>query len=114
MKTSVLVALIAGFPPTLAAILGYLANSRSLRRAVGEPAIPLSAVVDRLEVKLDHVDRNVTGIGERIARLEGAGDSTRAEHRFQSLFRELREATERLTRLEPLKPRPPRWREESH
>src|SRR5919106_4681683 len=37
MSEHVLTALIAATPPTVAAVLGYLANRRSLRRSVGTP-----------------------------------------------------------------------------
>jgi hypothetical protein len=49
VKGAVIVAAIAAFPSTLAAVLGYLANNRSLRRTVGEPeGMPLARMVERL------------------------------------------------------------------
>jgi hypothetical protein len=76
------VALIAAVPPSAAAVLGYLANRRSLRRSVGvRPGIPLSRVlervetkVDRIEDKLDRLAEGQTAVRERLARLEGEGD----------------------------------------
>lgn len=73
MRAGIVIALIAAFPPTLAAILGYLANSRSIRRAVGEPqGVPLITVVERLDGKLDKLADGQAAIRERLARLEGA------------------------------------------
>ena len=79
MSEAVMVALIAAAPPTVAAILGYLANRRSLRRSVGaRPGIPLSRArervetkVDRIEDKLDRLAEGQTAVRERVARIEG-------------------------------------------
>jgi hypothetical protein len=65
------IAVVAAIPPTLAAALAYLANSRALRRSVGSPELPLSKVIDRLEVKLDALTEGQAAIRERLARLEG-------------------------------------------
>jgi hypothetical protein len=79
MRATVIVAFIAAFPPTLAAILGYLASSRSLRKRVGEPtSVPLSQIVERVDAKVDALLESQTTIRERIARLEG-----RYEPRFR-------------------------------
>lgn len=73
MKGAVVVAVIAAFPPTLAAILGYLANSRSIRRSIGEPTgVPVVAMMQRLDEKLDRLTEGQAAIRERLARLEGA------------------------------------------
>lgn len=57
MSSEILVAVIAAGPPTIAAVLSYVASSRSLRRSVGEPqGVPLNRVLERVEVKLDHVE----------------------------------------------------------
>src|SRR5918996_2189266 len=49
MSEQVLTALIAATPPTVAAVLGYLANRRSLRRTVGtRPGLPLTKVIERV------------------------------------------------------------------
>ena len=72
MKAAVLVAAVAAFPPTLAAILGYLANNRSLRRSIGEPSgMPLTTVVQRLDEKVDRLVEGQAATRERLARLEG-------------------------------------------
>lgn len=72
MKAGVLIAVIAAFPPTLAAVLGYLANSRNIRRAVGAPpGVPLARIVERLEQKIDLLAEGQTVVRERLARLEG-------------------------------------------
>jgi hypothetical protein len=82
VSEAVTVALIAAAPPTVAAILGYLANRRSLRRSVGtSPGVPLTKVLerletrfegrfDRLETKLDRAADQQVRMRERIARLE--------------------------------------------
>lgn len=76
MSEPILVAAIAAGPPTLAAILGYLANSRSIRRTVGEPqGVPLITTVQRLDAKLDKLADGQTAIRERLARLEGVRES---------------------------------------
>lgn len=68
-----MVATVAAIPPTLAAILGYLANSRSLRRSIGEPSgVPLATVVQRLDEKIDRIVEGQAATRERLARLEGA------------------------------------------
>lgn len=73
MRITVLVAIIAAFPPTLAALLGYLANSRSIRRSIGAPpGVPLARIVERLEGKVDGLAEGQAAIRERLARLEGA------------------------------------------
>jgi hypothetical protein len=65
--------MIAGLPPTLAAILGYVANSRSIRRSVGAPpGVPLAKIVERVEEKIDGLTEGQSEMRERLARLEGA------------------------------------------
>lgn len=82
MSEGIVIALIAATPPTIAAVLGYLANRRSLRRSVGtSPGVPLTKVLerlesrfegrfDRLETKLDRAADQQVQMRERIARLE--------------------------------------------
>lgn len=71
MSESVMVAIIAAGPPTLAALLAFL-SSRSVRRSVGRPeAVPLSTVVELLVKKVDQVVEGQADIRERLARLEG-------------------------------------------
>jgi hypothetical protein len=72
MSPEVLIAVIAGLPPTLAAVLGYLGNRRAIRRSVGNsPGVPLSKIVARIESKVDSLVEGQTAIRERLARLEG-------------------------------------------
>lgn len=60
MSDQLLTALIAATPPTVAAVLGYLANRRSLRRSVGTPpGLPLARVIERVDTKVDRVDSEV-------------------------------------------------------
>lgn len=82
MSEGIVIALIAATPPSIAAILGYLANRRSLRRSVGtSPGVPLTKVLerletrfegrfDRVEAKLDRAADQQVRMRERIARLE--------------------------------------------
>lgn len=71
MKATIIVAVIAAFPPTLAAVLGFLSNRRSIRRTVGEPVgVPLVDIVVRLESKIDRVLEAQADARERLARLE--------------------------------------------
>lgn len=77
MSEPILIVAIAAAPPTLAAILGYVANSRSIRRTVGEPqGVPLLTIVERLDGKVDKLAEGQTEIRERLARLEGARGPT--------------------------------------
>ncbi len=72
MSDPIVVAAIAAGPPTLAAILGYLANNRSLKRTVGEPqGVPLNTIVERLDAKVDKLADGQTAVRERLARIEG-------------------------------------------
>lgn len=70
--TDIWVAVIAATPPTVAAVLGYLCNRRSIRRSLGNsPDVPLSKIVRRVEEKVDRLIEGQTAIRERLARLEG-------------------------------------------
>jgi len=83
VSQEIAIALIAATPPTVAAILGFLANRRSLRRSVGTPpGIPLSRAIERVESKVDRLDAKIEGLGEgqavvreRLARLESRGET---------------------------------------
>jgi hypothetical protein len=82
MNSEVLVAVIAAGPPTLAAVLSYVASKRSLRRSLGnDPGVPLREVLaemerrfetrfDRVESKLDRVAEDHLLIRERLGLLE--------------------------------------------
>ncbi len=73
VSPEILIVSIAAGPPTLAALLGYFANSRSLRRTVGAPeGMPLARVVERLDAKIDGLTEGQSEMRERLARLEGA------------------------------------------
>jgi hypothetical protein len=79
VSIEIAIAVIAAVPPTLAAILGFLANRRSLRRSIGgNPGVPLASVMQRTETKIDRIDAKVDRLAEgqaqvreRLARLEG-------------------------------------------
>lgn len=79
VSTELWIAVIAALPPTLAAIVGYLGNRRSIRRSLGNsPGIPLTKVVARIESKVDALTEGQAAIRERLARLEtshGSGES---------------------------------------
>ena len=102
MKAGILIALIAAFPPTLAAVLGYLASSRSLRRTVGVAQdLPLTHVVDRLEVQIQEVHHTTSEIAQRLARLEGASSlHGGTHHAVQQLAAELSNVSQRVARLD--------------
>lgn len=71
MTASVIIALIAAFPPTLGAILAF-ASARSVKRSVAtNGSLPIGALVERLEGKLDRIEADVHRMGERVAHLEG-------------------------------------------
>lgn len=71
MRTGIVIAVIAAVPPTLAAVLGFLSNRRSIRRTVGEPiGMPLVDIVVRLESKIDRALESQADARERLARLE--------------------------------------------
>lgn len=82
MSIEIAIAVIAAVPPTLAAILGFLANRRSLRRSVGSnPGVPLATVMHRTETKIDCIDEKVDRLAEgqaqvreRLASLEGESE----------------------------------------
>lgn len=80
MSETILVALIAAVPSSAAAILGYLANRRSLEKSVGRGERPLADSLerfeartderfDRLERRIDRVDERLEGLNDRHARL---------------------------------------------
>lgn len=81
VSEGVVIALIAATPPGIAAVLGYLANRRSLRRSVGgPPGVPLIRVVERVEAKVDRIDAKLdrltesqAQVREQVARVEGQG-----------------------------------------
>lgn len=80
MKASIVIALIAALPPTLAAVLGYLASIRSIRRSIGAtPGIPLSRALERLDAKVDRLIEGQAVVRERLARLEGIATSENGE-----------------------------------
>ncbi len=82
MSEQILIAFIAAAPPSAAAIFGYLANCRALKRSVGaSPGVPLAKLLERMDAHFE----------SRLERIEGKLD----------LFNEQQaEARERLARLE--------------
>lgn len=79
MKASILVAVIAATPPTLAAVLTFLASRSAMRRDYERHAIAMShslnaleATVGRVEATVERIDAGVDDLRERVARLEGA------------------------------------------
>ncbi len=91
MSSEILVAVIVAGPPTLAAVLSYVASKRSLKRSIGDnPGMPLHKVLvrmesrfesrlDRLESKIDRVVEGQAATRERIARLEAERRLGRAD-----------------------------------
>ena len=86
MKATLIVAVIAAVPPTLAALLAFFGTRHSDRFAVEERAATfalslenLQATVGRVESTVDRVEQGVVDLRERVARLE-AGAPARAAH----------------------------------
>lgn len=54
MSEQILIAVIAAAPPSVAAVLGYIANRRALKRSVGaSPGVPLAKLLERMDVRFD-------------------------------------------------------------
>lgn len=82
MTEGVLIAIVAAWPPTLAATLTFLAARAADRRASMDRAAAtaqsleaLGASVGRVEAVIERVDAGVGELRERVARLEGASDA---------------------------------------
>lgn len=80
MTATVVVAVIAAAPPTLAATLAYLAARGQDRVDLAERTTAvvhslegLHVTVARVEASVDRVEGGVVDLRERVARLEGAG-----------------------------------------
>lgn len=101
MRIEVIVAVIAAFPPTLAAVLAFL-QSRSVRRQVATGGqAPIGAVVERLERRVERLDEEVSGIADRLAHMEGREVlPLRLDRRVERLDEELRAVSERVARIE--------------
>lgn len=70
MSHEVLVAIVAATPPTLAAVLAFT-SSRSVKRSVGPTnGVPISRMVEILDGKIERQSRDMSGLGERQAKLE--------------------------------------------
>lgn len=76
------IALIAATPPTLAAVLTFLAARSAMRRESDAHAAVLTHSLDTLQTTVDRIERIVEridgGIGdlrERVAHLEGASEA---------------------------------------
>jgi phage shock protein A len=84
VTSTIVVALIAAGPPTLAATLAFLAARGQDRvavaeraAAVGESLDTLRTAVARIEGSVERVEEGVIDLRERVARLEGAGVARR-------------------------------------
>jgi phage shock protein A len=82
MTEGVVVAIVAAWPPTVAATLTFLAARAADRRASVERAAAtaqsleaLGASVERVEAVVGRVESGVGELRERVARLEGASDA---------------------------------------
>jgi hypothetical protein len=82
VREAVLVAVVAAWPPTLAALLSFVVARSSDRRAAQERAAVtaqsldhLGAAVGRVEATVERVEAGVCDLRERVARLEGARDA---------------------------------------
>lgn len=101
MSTEVVIALIASFPPTLAAILAFL-MSRSVRQSIATAGeVPIGALVERLQHQVDRLERSVGDITGRLAHLEGREVlPLELGRRVEKLNDDLRDVRERLARME--------------
>jgi hypothetical protein len=101
MSIEIAVALIATLPPTLAALLAFF-QSRSVRRQVATSGkAPIGAVVERLERRVDRLDEKMSGIGDRLAHMEGREVlPLQLDRRVERLDEELRALSERVAHME--------------
>ena len=101
MRTEVLLALIAAVPPTLAAVLAFL-SSRSVRRSIATPGqVPIGPLVERLQGQVDHIERSIEDIANRLAHLEGREVfPIELGRRVERLDDDLRDVRERMARME--------------
>lgn len=76
MSADLLVALVTVVPTTLAVIVGFLVNLRSIRQEV---ASPLRQSIQRLDDKVDSLAGGLTEIRERLAHLKGEVGGQRSE-----------------------------------
>jgi hypothetical protein len=79
VSEGIVVAIVAAWPPVLAATLTFLAARSSDRRAADERAAVtaqaldhLGTAVGRVEAVVERVEGGVGDLRERVARLEGA------------------------------------------
>lgn len=79
MKEALIVAVVAAWPPTLAAVLTFLAARSSDRRAADERVAVVAQSIDtlgtavaRVDDAVERVEAGVVELRERVARLEGA------------------------------------------
>ena len=101
MSIEVAVALVAAFPPTLAALLAFL-SSRSVKRSVAtEGDAPIGPLVERLQRQVDQLAGKVGDVADRLASLEGREIlPVHLGQRVERLDEELRDVRERLARME--------------
>lgn len=101
MNEAVIVAIIAAAPPTLAAVLAFL-TSRSVRRQVATRGeAPIGLMVERLERKVEGLDRAVAGIADRLAHLEGREVlPRRLDRQVDRMDEEVHRLAERVARIE--------------
>ncbi|MFN2490294.1 MAG: hypothetical protein ABR529_11275 [Actinomycetota bacterium] len=89
MSNELLVALTTVVPTTVAIVVGFLANLRSVRRELREEVVaPMTQRMESLETSLDHlgnvldrVSESQTEIREKIARLEAQFDAFEGRRR---------------------------------
>jgi len=79
VKEALIVAVVAAWPPTLAAVLTFLAARSSDRRAADERVAVVAQSIDtlgtavaRVDDAVERVEAGVVELRERVARLEGA------------------------------------------
>lgn len=81
MSSGLVIAVVAATPPTLAAVLTFLAARSATRRENDARALvvthsldTLQATVGRIERTVERIDNGVGDLRERVAHLEGASE----------------------------------------
>ena len=101
MSSDILIAVIAGLPPTLAAVLAFL-SSRAVHRQVATPGeVPIGALVERVERRVEALEESVGGLLGRLGHLEGREVlPLQLGRRVERLDEDLRGLQERVARME--------------
>lgn len=101
MSEAVLIAAIAAVPPTVAAVLSFASN-RSVRRSIATQGdVPIGALVERLEHRVESLGDGLAEVARRAARLEGRTTMPlQLRRRVDVLADDLGALSERVTLIE--------------